>query len=177
MSDYMKEAERLADEYGDAVSDVVGFAQDPAGYSRRVEATRAALLAHIQQCQLAVFGETLLEFGGAEAGDHDGLSTRMRGAHARWARCTQTRPVALEGIANQHEFPRALGHGHTGAGKVGDEVGPLADDADTLAVVSSHLFGRVGVGVDREFQQAFPCGDELRPDLEDHRVAFHGFAL
>lgn len=49
MTDYMKEAERLADEYGDAVSDVVGFAQDPAGYSRRVEATRAALLAHIQR--------------------------------------------------------------------------------------------------------------------------------
>ena len=49
MTDYMKEAERLLSEYGDAVSDVVGFAQDPAGYSRRVEETRAALLAHIQR--------------------------------------------------------------------------------------------------------------------------------
>ena len=43
------EAERLVEEYGDAVSDVVGFAQDPAGYSRRAGATRAALLAHIQR--------------------------------------------------------------------------------------------------------------------------------
>ena len=49
MSDHMNEAERLLSEYGDAVSDVVLFAQDPAGYSRRVEATRAALLAHIQR--------------------------------------------------------------------------------------------------------------------------------
>lgn len=49
MTDYMKEAERLLDESSDAVSDVVGFAQDPAGYSMRVEATRAALLAHIQR--------------------------------------------------------------------------------------------------------------------------------
>lgn len=49
MTDYMKEAERMLDESSDAVSDVVGFAQDPAGYSRRVKATRAALLAHIQR--------------------------------------------------------------------------------------------------------------------------------
>ena len=50
MSDYMKEAERLLSEYGDAVSDAVVFAQDPAGYSMRMEeATRAALLAHIQR--------------------------------------------------------------------------------------------------------------------------------
>lgn len=49
MNDHMKEAERLLSEYGDAVSDVVVFAQDPAGYSMRVEATRAALLAHIQR--------------------------------------------------------------------------------------------------------------------------------
>lgn len=50
MSDYMKEAERLLSEYGDAVSDAVVFAQDPAGYSMRMEeATRAAMLAHIQR--------------------------------------------------------------------------------------------------------------------------------
>ena len=50
MSDYMKEAERLLSEYGDAVSDAVVFAQDPSGYSMRMEeATRAALLAHIQR--------------------------------------------------------------------------------------------------------------------------------
>lgn len=50
MTDYMKEAERLLSEYGHAVSDAVVFAQDPAGYSMRMEeATRAALLAHIQR--------------------------------------------------------------------------------------------------------------------------------
>lgn len=50
MSEYIKEAERLLSEYGDAVSDAVVFAQDPAGYSMRMEeATRAAMLAHIQR--------------------------------------------------------------------------------------------------------------------------------
>ena len=50
MSEYLKEAERLLSEYGDAVSDAVVFAQDPSGYSMRMEeATRAALLAHIQR--------------------------------------------------------------------------------------------------------------------------------
>lgn len=49
-AEYMKEAERLLSEYGDAVSDAVVFAQDPAGYSMRMEeATRAAMLAHIQR--------------------------------------------------------------------------------------------------------------------------------